>query len=106
METIILKLDAEKMKNPDLEIRYILPARVEEYTDHIITDNGYDYISNTELGLWFATEDAKESVALLIQLLGTEIFLDNDLSETVEIYISTQECAEIEMSKKVFPIQQ
>ena len=31
MQTIIIVLDAQKMTNPDLDIRYILPDRIEEY---------------------------------------------------------------------------
>ena len=56
METIIIVLDSKKMTNPDLDIRYTLPDRIEEYTNHQIRDNGYDYLSDTELGLWLETD--------------------------------------------------
>ena len=39
------------MSNPDLDIRYVLPDRIEEYSNCLIKDNGYDYLSNNELGL-------------------------------------------------------
>ena len=104
METIIIKLDSKKMKNPDLDMRYDLPKRIEEYTDNQITDNGYDYISNTELGLWLETDNAEKNAELIIQLLSAETFLDNDLSDIAEIYISDEECAEIENCRKIYPI--
>ena len=104
METIIIKLDSGKMKNPDLDIRYDLPERIEKYTDNQITDNGYDYISNAELGLWLETDNAKKNVELIIQLLNAETFLDNDLSDIAEIYISDKECAGIENCRKIYPI--
>ena len=46
------------MNNPDLDIRYVLPERIEEYTNNLVKDNGYDYLSNTELGVWLETDDS------------------------------------------------
>jgi hypothetical protein len=105
METIIIKLDSRKMKNPDLDIRYTLPERIEEYTDNQITDNGYDYISGTELGLWLETENSEKNAEAVIRLLASETFSDNDLSGIAEIYISDKECAELESCRKIYPIQ-
>jgi len=42
MQTILITLDSARMDNPDLDIRYILPDRIDEYTDGAVTDNGYD----------------------------------------------------------------
>lgn len=102
METIIIKLNPAKMENPDLDIRYVLPDRIEEYTRNEITDNGYDYLSNQELGIWLATKNAKEAVTCIIELIKTETFLDNDLTQSAEIYISEQDSAEISDCIKVF----
>ena len=33
MQTIIIVLNPKEMSNPDLDIRYALPARIEELTD-------------------------------------------------------------------------
>lgn len=96
MQTIIIVLHAERMPNPDLDIRYTLPERIEEYTNHQVTDNGYDYLSNTELGLWLETDDAVNNAEKIIQLISTERFLENDLSQTAEIYISDEACAAFE----------
>lgn len=104
MQTIIVVLNSQKMNNPDLDIRYILPDRIEEYTDNSISDNGYDYLSDTELGLWLETDDAVNNVRKIIQLITTEIFLENDLSQVAEIFISEEEGAEVENCRKVYPI--
>lgn len=104
METIIIKLDSKKMENPDLDIRYLLPEMIEECTDEKIVDNGYDYITGDELGLWLETENAEEMVGFVVELIKTKKVLDNDLTKSAEIYISSQECAEICNSKKVFPV--
>lgn len=104
METIIIKLDSKEMENPDLDIRYLLPEMIEEYTSKKILDNGYDYITNNELGLWLETENAEEMVDSVIELIKTKKVLDNDLAKCSEIYISPKECSEICDARKVFPV--
>ena len=103
MQTIIITLDSGKMDNPDLDIRYILPDRIDEYTDGQITDNGFDYITGDIMGIWLETEDAAESVDKVISLIESEEILDNDLSRAAEIFISEEECAELEQCKRVYP---
>ena len=103
MQTIIITLDSGKMDNPDLDIRYILPDRIDEYTDGQITDNGFDYITGDIMGLWLETEDAAESVDKVISLIESEEILDNDLSRAAEIFISEEECAELEQCKRIYP---
>ncbi len=103
MQTIIIVLDSNKMSNPDLDIRYVLPERIEEYTNNLITDNGYDYLSNLELGLWLETDDSIKGVEKIIELISTEMFLENDLSQIANIYISEKESAELECCRKVYP---
>ncbi|MBP3421392.1 MAG: hypothetical protein J6K37_03900 [Lachnospiraceae bacterium] len=104
MQTIIIVLDSKKMSNPDLDIRYVLPDRIEEYSNGLIKDNGYDYLSNNELGLWLETDDAKNNVEKVIQLITTEIILENDLSKIADIFISEDESAELECCCKIYPI--
>ena len=102
MQTIIIVLDSRKMQNPDLDIRYILPDRIDEYTNGRASDNGYDYISDDELAVWLSTEDAERDVKDVIELIKTEKFLDNDLTRCAQVYISDKDCAELENSRKVF----
>lgn len=102
-QTIIIKLDAQKMENPDLDIRYKLPDRIEKVTKGRITDNGYDYLSDTVLGIWLATDNAKEGVKEVIKVMKKEKFLKNDLSQTAEIVISEKENAEATECRQVYP---
>ena len=48
MQTIIVLLNPGKLENPDLDIRYQIPDRIEEVSGGIIQDNGYDYIDAPE----------------------------------------------------------
>lgn len=102
-QTIIVKLDAQKMENPDLDIRYKLPDRIEEVTKERISDNGYDYLSDTVLGIWLEADNAEEGAKEVIELIKKEKFLKNDLSQTAEILISEKETAEAEECRKVYP---
>lgn len=103
MQTIIITLDSRKMDNPDLDIRYILPDRIDEYTDGQIADNGFDYITGDIMGIWLETENASENVDKVISLIESEEILDNDLSRAAEVFISEEECAELEQCKRVYP---
>ena len=103
MQTIIITLDSRKMDNPDLDIRYILPDRIDEYTDGQITDNGFDYITVDIMWIWLETENASENVDKVISLIESEEILDNDLSRAAEVFISEEECAELEQCKRIYP---
>lgn len=107
MQTIIIKLDSEKLINADLDMRYKVPDYIETYTDGVVTDNGYDYVneSGTELAIWLDTKDAAAQVQNVIHCLKTKRFCGNDLSQTAQIYISEQDCAELENAQR-FPSRQ
>ena len=99
MQTIGIVLDPGKMSNPDLDIRYDLPERIEEYTDGKVKESA----SDERMVIWLDTEDAQKNVGDVIQLISSEMILDNDLTEAAEIYISTLEQAELDQCTKVFP---
>ena len=103
MQTIIITLDSERMDNPDLDIRYLLPDRIDEYTEGAVTDNGYDYLDNDIMGIWMETEDAAGNVEKVIQLIESETILENDLTKAACVYISEEDCAELEQCRKVYP---
>ncbi|MCR5205429.1 MAG: hypothetical protein K6E47_10255 [Lachnospiraceae bacterium] len=103
MQTIIITLNSDKMDNPDLDIRYVLPDRIDEYTDGAITDNGYDYLDNDIMGIWLETDDAAGNVAKVIQLIESEEILENDLTKAAQIFISEEDCAELSQCRKVYP---
>lgn len=90
MQTIVIKLDSRKMKNPDLDIRYTLPDILERITSGRISDNGYDYITEYELGIWLETDNATEMLPVVSDLIGS----DSNL-QSAEIYISDRENAEL-----------
>ena len=104
MQTIIIKLDSRKLSNPDLDIMSYLPVRAEEYTNDAVSDNGFDYLDNDVIAVWLDTENVKENAEKVIELIKSEKFCDNDLSQSAEIFISEEDCAEINVCEKIFPV--
>ncbi|MCM1508135.1 MAG: hypothetical protein NC177_13550 [Ruminococcus flavefaciens] len=98
MQTIIITLDSRKMKNPNLDIRYTLPDSLEKITSGRITDNGYDYITDTVLGIWLATDNAKEMFPAV-----TDFIRGDSNLQSAEVYISDTENAELNQCRKVYP---
>lgn len=96
MQTILIVLDSEKLENPDLDIRYDLPDKLECYTHNEISDNGYDYLNNSELGIWLETQSAKESCSKVVKFFEQHMVCGNDLSATAKVYISEKEAAPLE----------
>ncbi|SHJ97709.1 hypothetical protein SAMN02745163_02973 [Clostridium cavendishii DSM 21758] len=106
METIVIKLNPELLENPDLDLSYTVPDRIEELSDKRIIDNGYDYLEgkNNPIGIWMKTTSAEQNYPFIIDIFKKEMFLENDLSRSVEIYISKSDCAELKNCKKVYPL--
>jgi len=106
MQTIVIVLDPTKLDNPDLDLRYLVPDQVEAVTQGDIADNGYDYLDSTaapRLGIWLDTKSATEGWPQVLKLLREETFLDNDLSQSAELYISTEDAAAFEDCIRVYP---
>ncbi len=109
MQTIVIALNPGKLENPDLDLRYAIPDRIEEVTKKAVQDNGYDYIDAPEgqpgplLGLWLETEDAAANWPKILRLFQDERFLENDLSQSAEIYISPKETEKLENCTRVYP---
>ncbi len=104
MQTIIVKLEPGKLANPDLDLRYLIPDRIEEISDGAIQDNGYDYLEDDSLGIWLRAESAEGSYPVVIKMMQEERFLGNDLAQAAEVYISELESDEFENCRKVFPL--
>lgn len=96
MQTNLIVIDSKKLENPDLDIRYDLPDKLENYTNNEIYDNGYDYLTNTELGIWLGTKSAKESYGKVVEFIKQHMVCGNDLSATAKVYISEKEAAVLE----------
>lgn len=108
MQTIVIVLNPAKLENPDLDLCYCIPDRIEEVSNGVIQDNGYDYIDTEKgqpgplMGIWLKTESAYENWPMIVKLFQDEKFKENDLSQSAEIFISENDTEEIENCTLVF----
>jgi hypothetical protein len=81
MGTIAIKINPEKLDNADLDLRYLIPDRIEEVTKGKVEDNGYDYSSDdtNSIIVFMSSENPKEDVNDVLEILKNEKFLDNDI---------------------------
>ena len=94
-KTIIIKLDSKKLENPDLDIRYKLPERIEYITKNNVLDNGYDYLTDTELLIFLKSKELGE-IYPIYRLFKDEKICNNDLSKCSEMFVSNEENADID----------
>ncbi len=95
METIVVVLNSRIMENPDLDIRYALPELLEAYTQGELCDDGCDYITNEELGIWLSAKSAKDSYQKVLAFLEEHLIYGNHLIETAKVYISDKASADL-----------
>ncbi len=105
MQTIVIHMDSRRLENPDLDIRYTLPERIEAWSQGAVQDNGYDYVDEEGhiLAVWLETEDAESWWPKIVELLKTEKFEDNDLSQSALVLISEESGAEYDQCRQVWP---
>ena len=109
MQTIIVLLNPGKLENPDMDLCYCVPERVEEISNSLIQDNGYNFIKTEDgqpgplMAIWLKTENAGENWPVVSKLLQSETFCENDLSVSAQIYISENDTDDIENCSLVFP---
>lgn len=106
METILIVLDPAQLENPDLDIRYELPDKVEQYTNHELCDDGYDYLEDDKMGIWLTTKSAKEDYVKVIEVFEKNMVCGNDLTGTAKVYISDKEAAPLEECTLVYDGQE
>jgi hypothetical protein len=93
MKYIRIKIAPERLDNPDLDIRYVLPDLIVENSEKFISSVGYDYLtdeSNTML-LYFETADFDLAFKRIMEVIETKQVLDNDLKNAVEIEVGEVE---------------
>lgn len=105
MPAVVISMDSRKMVNPDLDIRYLLPDRIEGWSEGAVTDDGYDYVDEDGhiLAVWLETEDVELWWPKVVELLKTEQFMGNDLSQSALVLISEEAGAKIEKCRQVWP---
>ena len=111
MQTIIVLLNPGRLENPDMDLRYSVPDRIEEVSNNVIQSNGYDFVDAEDgqpgplMGIWLETENASENWPIISNLFQEEKFIGNDLSKSAQIYISENDTDDLENCTLVYPKQ-
>jgi hypothetical protein len=80
MHTIAIKLRADRLTNPDLDIRYVLPDLLAQRSGGVISDDGYDYVGDAnDLVVFLKTSDLERATACITDVITTVPVLGNDL---------------------------
>jgi len=90
MGHIAIRLNPEKMSNPDLDVRYELPDLVNERTDGRIRDDGYDYASEDDntLIVYLACASPVADVQEVIRILREYEVCGNRVLDSAVVGIS------------------
>jgi len=80
MDGIVIRLDLERLADPDPELRYRLPELLAERSGKIILDDGYGYASDSGALLVFLRTDSLEAaLACILDVIADVRVLGNDL---------------------------
>jgi hypothetical protein len=91
-QTIVLIINPEKLSNPDLDIRYLLPEMLEEQSNGLIKDDGYDYLDdeiNTML-VFLKISDFEKAIACIEDAIENVSLLGNNLKQGVIIAVEKE----------------
>lgn len=95
MKHLVLTLDPEKLQNPDLDLRYVIPDLLSARSDGNIKDNGYDYENQENpnsplLAIFLTATDLPAALTTIGQLVLNEEVLGNDLSSAAVLYLEEE----------------
>jgi hypothetical protein len=99
MPTIVIRLDPQLLSNPDLDIRYALPELLNQRSNGLINDGGYDYTGpGPFLMLFLETSETKASITCILDVIENIRVMDNDLGPAAVVAIQKDRGNEV-----VFP---
>lgn len=86
MPSLLIRIEPHLLTNPDLDLRYAFPDRLNKLSDGLIRDSGFDYEDGTPAMLIFLAADNLEAgVSLVIHVLETEAIYGNRLTDAATV---------------------
>lgn len=84
MGSIAIKLNPSKLENPDLDLRYIIPEKIEELTNKKVMDDGYDYLDDEahSMVIFLLSDNPENDVKVVLEIFKNEDFLGNRIYDT------------------------
>ena len=90
MITIAIRLDPARMANPDADLRYLIPDRIQEATDNRVSDDGYDYLDDDTM-IIFMNATSPDNLTAVLEILQKETFCENKILDTAVIGLDSGE---------------
>ncbi|HEY5958419.1 MAG TPA: hypothetical protein VIV60_17770 [Polyangiaceae bacterium] len=104
MPSIVIRLDPEKLQNPDLDLRYLIPDRLAELSGGLVSDDGYDYEpQGNAMQIYLQTQDLALAVPQVVTFLETENMLGNCLARAAEVGTSDKNACDTKEFGIVYP---
>ncbi|HMA92782.1 MAG TPA: hypothetical protein VKP30_08855 [Polyangiaceae bacterium] len=104
MPSIVIRLDPERLQNPDLDLRYMIPDQLAARSSGLIADDGYDYEpENNVMQIYLRTTNLEFAVPLVVEMLETECVLGNILATSAQIGISDAEAVNTNEFRVIYP---
>ncbi|HXU81283.1 MAG TPA: hypothetical protein VN914_07790 [Polyangia bacterium] len=101
---MVLRLDPEKLDNPDLDLRYEIPDLLAERSAGLIMDDGYDYEPNGNvMQIYLRTPDLNSALTQVIAFLENEHLHGNHLGDAAQIGISESDASATREFRVVYP---
>lgn len=98
MGSIAIKLNPQKLTNPDTDLCYIISNMIEKETSGKVTDNGYDYLDDevTSMAIFLKSSSPKDDIAAVFDILKRNTFKGNQIYDIAEFFISDQTDEELD----------
>jgi hypothetical protein len=92
MYSIVIKIVPDKLVDPNLDMRYVLPDLIAERSGNFIQDDGYDYASQSDAMLvYLTTNDLQKALPIVIDVIENVTVLGNCLKDAVIVAAGTDE---------------
>lgn len=95
MISLVLTLDPRELKNPDLDLRYVVPDMLTAQSHANINDNGFDYEdregdSAPLMAIFLTANDLNSARSTITNFVLHERVLENDLSQAAMLYLEEE----------------
>ena len=102
MPSIVIRLDPTLLTDPNLDLRYAIPDKLEERTGGLVKDGGYDYefgpddqISGQEaMQIYLETDDLETAFPAVVAFLETSHLFGNDLAAAATMGVAEEAAGE------------
>jgi hypothetical protein len=103
MPEIAIRLDPDRLTNPDLDLRYVLPSRLEALTGGRLRDDAYDYDAADRMLVFLVTDDLAAGLPEVLQTLASLEVLGNRFHDAVVAVADEDHCADLSQYRIVHP---